>query len=79
MVFPVTIRSVKEARRCNEVATEQEFAIYISCDNIMIDVRSLLGLMTLIGKTGVLVAPAQAEAGFSVEKSAMGHHRQVLR
>lgn len=57
MVFPVTIHSVKEARRCNEVATEQEFAIYISCDNIMIDVRSLLGLMTLIGKTGVLVAP----------------------
>ena len=57
MIFPVQLHDVEEARRCNQIATEQDFSIYISCDNVTIDVRSILGLLTLIGKTGVLVAP----------------------
>ena len=57
MIFPVQLHDVEEARRYNQVATEQDFSIYISCDNVTIDVRSILGLLTMIGKAGVLVAP----------------------
>ena len=57
MVYPVQVRSTEDIRRFNRVATEQDFNIYISCDNVMIDLKSLLGLFTLLGKTGVLVAP----------------------
>jgi hypothetical protein len=61
MVFPVVVKTMEDARRLNQVATEQEFSMYISCDSITIDVRSLLGLLTLIGKESVLVAPDHAD------------------
>ena len=61
MVFPVVVKTMEDARRLNQVATEQEFSMYLSCDSITIDVRSLLGLLTLIGKESVLVAPDHAD------------------
>ncbi len=61
MVFPLVIKTMDDARRLNQVATEQEFNMYLSCDSITIDVRSLLGLLTLIGKESMLVAPDHAD------------------
>ena len=61
MVFPLVIKTMDDARRLNQVATEQEFNMYLSCDSVTIDVRSLLGLLTLIGKESMLVAPDHAD------------------
>ena len=60
MVYPVSVRTMEDVRRLNQVATEQDFTIYISCDNVMIDLKSLLGLFTLLGKRCTLVAPDHA-------------------
>lgn len=61
MVFPLVIKTMDDARRLNQVATEQEFNMYLSCDSVTIDVRSLLGLLTLIGKESMIVAPDHAD------------------
>jgi hypothetical protein len=54
------MKSIEDAIKLNQIATKQDFAIYISCDNGMFDVRSLLGLFALVGKSGMLVAPDHA-------------------
>ena len=61
MVFPVVIKTMDDAKRLNQVATQQEFCMYLSCDSVTIDVRSLLGLLTLIGKESMLIAPDHAD------------------
>jgi hypothetical protein len=60
MVYPVQLKNIDDVKRLNKVATEQNFDIYISCDNIMVDLKSLLGLFTLLGKAGFIVAPDHA-------------------
>ena len=60
MVYPVSVKTMDDVRRLNKVATEQDFTIYISCDNVMIDLKSLLGLFTLLGKHCNLIAPDHA-------------------
>ena len=60
MVYPVTVMSAKDIERFNRVATEQDFDLYIRCDNVLLDLRSLLSLFTLLGKTGVIIAPDHA-------------------
>ena len=60
MVYPVSVKTMDDVRRLNQVATEQDFTIYISCDNAMIDLKSLLGLFTLLGKHCNLIAPDHA-------------------
>ena len=61
MVFPVVVKTMEDARRLNQVATEHDFDMYISCDSITIDIRSLLGLLTLLGKESVIIAPDHAD------------------
>ena len=61
MVFPVVVKTMEDAKRLNQVATQQDFAMYISCDSITIDIRSLLGLLTLLGKESVIIAPDHAD------------------
>ena len=60
MVYPVSVKTMDDVRRLNQVATEQDFTIYISYDNVMIDLKSLLGLFTLLGKHCNLIAPDHA-------------------
>lgn len=60
MVYPVSVKTMDDAKRLNQVATEQDFTIYISCDNVMIDLKSFLGLLTLLGKHCNLIAPDHA-------------------
>jgi hypothetical protein len=57
MVFPVTLTTRDQVTKLNTVASEQDFDIYIHCGNMMIDAKSLLGLLTLIGREGYIVAP----------------------
>jgi hypothetical protein len=60
MVYPIYVRDAEAVRRLNRVASEQEFSIYISRDNAMTDLRSLLGLFAFLGKECTLIAPDHA-------------------
>ena len=60
MVYPIYVKDAEAIRKLNRVATEQEFSIYISRDNAMTDLRSLLGLFAFLGKDCMLIAPDHA-------------------
>lgn len=57
MVYPITIKTVEDAKIISEVASRQDFPMNISSGTIIVDARSLLGLFTLLGKKSNLVAP----------------------
>ena len=61
MIFYLNKINQKDIERMNKVATEQDFELYIRCDNVFIDLRSFLGLFTLLGKSGVIIAPDHAD------------------
>ena len=61
MVFPVTLTTRDQVTKLNTVAGEQDFDIFIHCGNIMVNAKSLLGLLNLVGKQGYIVAPDHAK------------------
>ena len=56
MVYPYKINSKDDLVKLCELATKENFPIYISTDYGQIDARSLLGLFTVIGQDINLVA-----------------------
>ena len=57
MIYPYKINSKEDLVRVCELASQEDFPIYISTSFGQIDARSLLGLFTVIGKDINLVAP----------------------
>lgn len=58
MLRSIEINSSIDAQRLNEVASRYNFDIFVHDGNIMIDAKSLLGLMTMVGHKGMkLVFP----------------------
>ncbi len=57
VVYPITIKSTTEARQLSEVAAEADLGVTVSYGTVILDPRSLLGLLTLVGKRVLLVAP----------------------
>jgi hypothetical protein len=57
MVYPIQIKDTREAIKiCKEAATA-DLGVTVSCGTIIIDPRSMLGLMALVGKKVLIVAP----------------------
>ena len=56
MIYPYKINDKEDLVRLCELASKEDFPIYISTDYGQIDARSLLGLFTVIGKDINLVA-----------------------
>ena len=56
MVYPYKINDKNDLVRLCELASKEDFPIYISTDYGQIDARSLLGLFTVVGKDINLVA-----------------------
>ena len=56
MIHPYKINSREDLMRLCELASHEDFPIYISTEFGQIDARSLLGLFTVIGKDINLVA-----------------------
>ena len=57
MVYPIQIESTEDAIRiCKETAAA-DLGVTISCGSVILDPRSILGLLALIGKKVLLVAP----------------------
>lgn len=57
MVQPITINNKEELMRLSELASQEDYPIYISTPYGMIDAKSLLALFTVIGTEVNLVAP----------------------
>lgn len=56
MVYPYKINSKEDLVRLCELASKEDYPIYISTDYGQIDARSLLGLFTMVGQDINLVA-----------------------
>lgn len=55
MTKNVMISTIQDAQRLNYVASNEGMELYVSCGDVMLDARSLLGLLTLVGKEVHLV------------------------
>ena len=63
MIYPYTFNSKEELYRLSELASKQNFPIYISTPYGQLDARSILGLFSIMGKEINLVAPDSANDG----------------
>lgn len=62
MNYPYKIESRDDLYRLSELASHEDFDIYISTNTTMIDAKSLLALFTILGKEINLVAPDHADS-----------------
>ena len=57
MVYPIQIKDARDAAKISEASAAADLDVTISCGPVIIDPRSILGLLALIGKDALLVAP----------------------
>ena len=57
MTYPIQIKNSRDAVRLSKEAAAADLGVTISCGTIILDPRSVLGLMALVGKQALLVAP----------------------
>ena len=56
MVREIDIKSKEQAEKINQLACEAPYEVWVSTDTVMLDARSLLGLLALVGKKAHVVA-----------------------
>jgi hypothetical protein len=57
MTYPIQIKNSRDAVRLSKEVAAADLGVTISCGTIILDPRSVLGLLALIGKQALLVAP----------------------
>ena len=57
MIYPYIFNNKEELLRLSELASQENFPIYISTPYGQLDARSVLGLFSIMGKSTNLVAP----------------------
>ena len=62
MVYPIKFETQEDLYRFSELASKEDFNIYISTDYCQLDAKSLLALFTILGKDVNIVAPDHANA-----------------
>lgn len=62
MVQPVKFETKEDLYRFSELASKEDFNIYISTNYGQLDAKSLLALFTILGKEVNIVAPDHANA-----------------
>lgn len=62
MVYPYKIETKEDLYRLSELASQEDYPIYISTDYGMLDAKSVLALFTILGKEINLVAPDHAKS-----------------
>lgn len=56
MVRELCIKDESQVQRINDIACKAPYEVWLSCGEVMIDARSLLGIFTLVGKKVNVVA-----------------------
>ena len=62
MVTPVKFKTKEDLLRFSELASKQDFNIYIGTEYGQLDAKSLLALFTILGREVNIVAPDHASA-----------------
>ena len=62
MVHHIKFETQEDLYRFSELASKEDFNIYISTDYCQLDAKSLLALFTILGKDVNIVAPDHANA-----------------
>ena len=62
MIQPVKFDTKEDLYRFSELASKEDFNIYISTQYGQLDAKSLLALFTILGKDVNIVAPDHAKA-----------------
>ena len=62
MVTPVMFETKEDLFRFSELASKQDFNIYIGTEYGQLDAKSLLALFTILGREVNIVAPDHASA-----------------
>lgn len=57
MIYPYKIETKEDLYRLSELASQEDYPIYISTDMGQLDAKSLLALFTILGKEINIVAP----------------------
>ena len=52
----IVIKTRDQAEKINELASEAPYEVWLSTDTVMLDARSLLGILSLVGKRACVVA-----------------------
>ena len=62
MIYPYKINTKEDLYRLSELASKEDYPIYISTSLGQLDAKSLLALFTILGKEVNLVAPDHANS-----------------
>lgn len=62
MVYPFVFNSQEDIMRLSELASQEDFPIYISTPYGQLDARSIMGLFTMMGSQVNLVAPDSTDS-----------------
>lgn len=62
MTYPFKIESKEDLKRLSELASQEDFNIYLSTSTAQFDAKSLLALFTIIGKEVSITAPDHADS-----------------
>ena len=62
MIYPYKIETKEDLLRLSELASQENYPIYISTELGQIDAKSILALFTILGKEINLVAPDHANS-----------------
>ena len=56
MTKVIEIKTKDQAMKINELASQAPYEVWLSTDTVMLDARSLLGILSLVGKRACVVA-----------------------
>ena len=56
MTKVIDIKTKDQAMKISELASEATYEVWLSTDTVMLDARSLLGILSLVGKRASVVA-----------------------
>jgi hypothetical protein len=62
MTYPFKIETKEDLYRLSELASKEDFSIYLSTSSEIFDAKSLLALFTILGKEVSLTAPDHINA-----------------
>ena len=61
MTYPFKIETQEDLYRLSEMASKEDFSIYLSTNSEIFDAKSLLALFTILGKEVHLTVPDHVE------------------
>lgn len=62
MTYPFRVESKEDLLRLSELASKEDFSIYLSTNSETFDAKSLLALFNILGKEVSLTAPDHIDA-----------------